>query len=82
MDNPTKLGYKGVSSGEAKLTQIFTKIEVFSPSSSNPQLCYGSYSTKARPGSFRDYNTSRLQTVIFELPFKGFVKKIIWTAKA
>ncbi|GJZ52166.1 hypothetical protein Tco_0606681, partial [Tanacetum coccineum] len=31
------LGYEGVSSGEAKLTHIFTKIKVFSPSSSSPR---------------------------------------------
>ncbi|GJY67506.1 hypothetical protein Tco_0469744 [Tanacetum coccineum] len=31
------LGYEGVSSGEAKPAQIFTKIEVFSPSSSSPR---------------------------------------------
>ncbi|GJU14856.1 hypothetical protein Tco_1142822 [Tanacetum coccineum] len=29
-DNPTKLGYKGVSSREAKMTRIFIKIEILS----------------------------------------------------
>ncbi|GJR10144.1 hypothetical protein Tco_0792796 [Tanacetum coccineum] len=46
-------------------------------------LCYGSYSTKARRESFRDYKTSRLQDMVFwRFLSKGFVKKIVWTAKA
>ncbi|GJZ07125.1 hypothetical protein Tco_0540918, partial [Tanacetum coccineum] len=39
-DTPTKLEYEGVSSGKAKLTQIFIKIEIFSPSSSSPHKIY------------------------------------------
>nr|GEU66663.1 hypothetical protein [Tanacetum cinerariifolium] len=46
-------------------------------------LCYGSYSTKARRKSFRDYKTSRLQDMVFwRFLSKGFVKKIVWTAKS